>query len=112
MRSDFVALVNEERRDMVGSVILYVGALWVSPHMIFWPYADLKFYTLSAGFSLRTPMPPYLPPAELFRRRLVEAIRNLDIVKRRSVRGGSRHLLYFAYACSMQVSYKSRSKAA
>jgi hypothetical protein len=49
-------------------------------------------------------MPPYLPPAELFRQRLVDAIRNLDIVKRRSVRGGSRHLLYFAYACSMQVS--------
>lgn len=49
-------------------------------------------------------MPPYLPPAELFRQRLVEAIRRLDIVKRRSVRGGSRHLLYFAYACAMQVS--------
>ena len=48
-------------------------------------------------------MPPYLPPAELFRQRLVDAIRNLDIVKRRSVRGGSRHLLYFAYACAMQV---------
>lgn len=68
---------------MVGNVILY-------------------FYTLSAGFRLRTPMPPYLPPAEPARQRLVDAIRDLDVVKRRSVRGGSRHLLFFAYALAMQ----------
>lgn len=48
-------------------------------------------------------MPPYLPPAEQGRLRLVEAIRNLDVVKRRSVRGGGRHLLFFAYALAMQV---------
>lgn len=63
-----------------------------------------QFYTLSAGFRLRTPMPPYLPPAEHARQRLVEAIRGLDVVKRRSVRGGGRHLLFFAYALAMQVS--------
>jgi hypothetical protein len=49
-------------------------------------------------------MPPYLPPAEAARQRLVEAIRSLDVVKRRSVRGGGRHLLFFAYALAMQVS--------
>jgi len=48
-------------------------------------------------------MPPYLPPAEHARQRLVEAIRDLDMVKRRSVRGGGRHLLLFAYALAMQV---------
>lgn len=48
-------------------------------------------------------MPPYLPPAEQARERLVEAIRSLDVVKRRSVRGGGRHLLFFAYALAMQV---------
>lgn len=47
-------------------------------------------------------MPPYLPPAEAARERLVEAIRDLDVVKRRSVRGGGRHLLFFAYALAMQ----------
>lgn len=47
-------------------------------------------------------MPPYLPPAEASRERLVEAIRSLDVVKRRSVRGGGRHLLFFAYALAMQ----------
>jgi hypothetical protein len=49
-------------------------------------------------------MPPYLPPAEQGRQRLVDAIRQLDVVKRRSVRGGGRHLLFFAYALAMQVS--------
>jgi hypothetical protein len=48
-------------------------------------------------------MPPYLPPAEQARQRLVEAIRNLDVVKQRSARGGGRHLLFFAYALAMQV---------
>lgn len=66
--------------------------------------AHRQFYTLSAGFRLRTPMPPYLPPAEEAREALVEAIRRLDVVKRRSVRGGGRHLLFFAYALAMQVS--------
>lgn len=47
-------------------------------------------------------MPPYLPPAEVARVRLVNAIRDLDVVKRRSVRGGGRHLLFFAYALAMQ----------
>ncbi|GFZ50881.1 hypothetical protein JCM24511_08639 [Saitozyma sp. JCM 24511] len=83
IRRAFVAPVNKQRREMAGSVILY-------------------FYTLSAGFRLRTPMPPYLPPAEQGRQRLVDAIRQLDVVKRRSVRGGGRHLLFFAYALAMQ----------
>jgi hypothetical protein len=65
---------------------------------------DEQFYTISSGFRLRTPMPPYLPPAERSRQRLVEGIRGLDVVKRRSVRGGGRHLLFFAYALAMQVS--------
>lgn len=47
-------------------------------------------------------MPPYLPPAEAARERLVSAIRDLDAVKRRSVRAGGRHLLFFAYALAMQ----------
>jgi hypothetical protein len=75
--------VNKQQREMAGSIILY-------------------FYTLSAGFRLRIPMPPYLPPAEAARERLVDAIRELDVVKRRSVRGGGRHLLFFAYALAMQ----------
>ena len=81
---------------MAGSVILYVS---VTPLI---SAAHGQYYVLSAGFRLRTPIPPYLPPAEHARQRLVEAIRSLDVVKRRSVRGGGRHLLFFAYALAMQ----------
>ncbi|BEI80670.1 hypothetical protein CcaverHIS002_0111990 [Cutaneotrichosporon cavernicola] len=83
IRQAFVLPVNKQQREMAGSIILY-------------------FYTLSAGFRLRLPMPPYLPPAEEARERLVDAIRQLDVVKRRSVSCGGRHLLFFAYALAMQ----------
>ncbi|KAL5523436.1 hypothetical protein ACEPAG_7609 [Sanghuangporus baumii] len=80
--TDFVLPVNRERREMVGNVILYLSVL-------------------SAAFKLKTPLPPYLPPAEKSRQRLVEAIRELDIVKNRDVRG-SQQLLFFAYALTMK----------
>ncbi|TYJ52312.1 hypothetical protein B9479_007098 [Cryptococcus floricola] len=83
MRRTFVLPVNKERREMAGNVILY-------------------FYTLSAGLRLRSPMPPYLPPAESGRQKLVHAIRSLDVVRKRSVEGGGRHLLFFAYSLAMQ----------
>ena len=92
---------------MAGNVILYVSISLIS----LTAQADDKFYTISAGFRLRTPMPPYLPPAEEARQRLVEAIRDLDVVKRRSVRGGGRHLLFFAYALAMQVSLGTKDSA-
>ncbi|TDL21690.1 hypothetical protein BD410DRAFT_789429 [Rickenella mellea] len=80
--NDFILPVNNERREMVGNVILY-------------------FSVLSSAFKLKAPLPPYLPPAEKSRQRLVEAIRNLDVVKHREVKG-SRQLLFFAYALTMQ----------
>ncbi|WVQ72114.1 hypothetical protein IAR50_001659 [Cryptococcus sp. DSM 104548] len=83
MRQAFIFPVNKERREMAGNVILY-------------------FYTLSAGLRLRTPVPPYLPPAEDARKRLVKAIRGLEVVKRRKLKSGGRHLLFFAYALAMQ----------
>ncbi|ODO11160.1 hypothetical protein I350_01763 [Cryptococcus amylolentus CBS 6273] len=83
MRQAFIFPVNKERREMAGNVILY-------------------FYTLSAGLRLRTPVPPYLPPAEDARKRLVNAIRGLEVVKRRKLKSGGRHLLFFAYALAMQ----------
>ncbi|GMK57518.1 hypothetical protein CspeluHIS016_0403520 [Cutaneotrichosporon spelunceum] len=83
IRQAFVFPVNKQQREMAGSIILY-------------------FYTLSAGFRLRLPMPPYLPPAEAARERLVDAIRELDVVKQRRVSRGGRHLLFFAYALAMQ----------
>ncbi|TBU24665.1 Fusaric acid resistance protein-like-domain-containing protein [Dichomitus squalens] len=82
VRRDFIIPVNKERREMVGNVILY-------------------FSTLAAAFRLKSPLPPYLPPAESARERLVQAIRKLDVVRNRDVKG-SRHLLFFAYAVTMK----------
>lgn len=83
---------------MVGNIILY-------------------FSILSSSFRLKAPLPPYLPPAEAARQRLVrsifhiflfiwlglqvEAIRELEVVKNREIRG-SRQLLFFAYALTMK----------
>jgi len=82
VRRDFILPLSKDRREMVGNVILY-------------------FFLLSAAFKLKAPLPPYLPPAEKARQRLVEAIRRLDVVKNRDVQG-SRQLLFFAYALTMK----------
>ncbi|GJJ06194.1 hypothetical protein Clacol_000383 [Clathrus columnatus] len=82
VRRDFITPVRKERRELVGNVILY-------------------FSVLASAFRLKAPLPPYLPPAEKSRQELVSAIRNLEVVKTRDVKG-SRHLLYFAYALMMK----------
>lgn len=82
VRQDFIVPVNKERHEMVGNIIL-------------------SFSTLASAFRLKAPLPPYLPPVEKSRQRLVDAIRRLDVVKNRDVKG-SRQLLFFAYALAMK----------
>ncbi|PPQ71156.1 hypothetical protein CVT24_009837 [Panaeolus cyanescens] len=82
VRKEFILPVSKERREMVGNIML-------------------SFSTLAAAFRLKAPLPPYLPPAEKSRQRLVEAIRKLEVVKKREVKV-SRQLLYFAYALTMK----------
>lgn len=55
----------------------------------------LYFSTLAAGFRLKTPLPPYLPPAEKARLRLLEKVESLSAIKRGG-QGGARHLLFFS----------------
>jgi hypothetical protein len=57
-------------------------------------------------------MPPVLPQAELSRRRLVDVVRKLDIVKRKIVEGDIRHLLIFAYILAMEVGVLSTFRCA
>ncbi|KAJ1027495.1 hypothetical protein NDA18_003499 [Ustilago nuda] len=83
VRRDFVIPVNAERREMVGNVLLY-------------------FYTLGSAFHLKSPVPPYFPPAGQCRTRLLERIRELPVVKRRAVRGSSAYLLFYSYALAMK----------
>lgn len=77
----------------------------------------LSLTILASAFRLKAPLPPYLPPVEKARQQLVcrrfsptplnltitkvDAIRRLDVVKNRDVRG-SRQLLFFAYALTMK----------
>ncbi|KAF8739889.1 Fusaric acid resistance protein family, partial [Rhizoctonia solani] len=81
VRRQFIIPVNKERRDMVGNILLY-------------------FSTLSGAFQLKTPLPPYLPPAEQARKKLVDAVRQLEVVKNRDIKA-SKHLLFFAYVMLM-----------
>ncbi|CDR88651.1 related to BRE4-protein involved in endocytosis [Sporisorium scitamineum] len=83
VRRDFVIPVNAERREMVGNVLLY-------------------FYTLGSAFHLKSPVPPYFPPAGQCRVRLLDRIRELPVVKRRAVRGSSAYLLFYSYALAMK----------
>lgn len=43
-----------------------------------------------------------MPPANRARERLVAAIRELDVVKRRKVKNSSTYLLYYAYSLSIK----------
>ncbi|RIA95229.1 Fusaric acid resistance protein-like-domain-containing protein [Glomus cerebriforme] len=84
IRRDFTIPVSKERKDLVGNTILY-------------------FYILAAALRLKTPLPPYLPPAEKARRRLVKKIRNLPVVKQRIIEGNDEHyIVYYAYVLVME----------
>ncbi|KAF8627214.1 hypothetical protein AX15_004478 [Amanita polypyramis BW_CC] len=61
----------------------------------------LSLSILASAFHLKAPLPPYLPPSEISRQQLVGAIRNLDFVRKRNIKG-SRQLLFFAYALTMK----------
>ncbi|KAF8893583.1 hypothetical protein BD779DRAFT_1507033 [Infundibulicybe gibba] len=81
-KNEFIIPVNKERHEMVGNIIL-------------------SFSTLASAFRLKAPLPPYLPPVEHSRQRLVDAIRKLEVVRNREIKG-SRQLLFFAYALTMK----------
>jgi hypothetical protein len=52
VRKDFIMPVNKERHEMVGNVILGLSMI-------------------ASAFRLKAPLPPYLPPAEQSRQKLV-----------------------------------------
>ncbi|KAF9956274.1 hypothetical protein BGZ72_002863 [Mortierella alpina] len=84
-RRDFIVPVNKERREMVGNVLLY-------------------FYTIASAMRLKTPLPPYLPPANNARLRLIQKIRQLPVVQNKVVMtedNDERYIFYYAYALVM-----------
>jgi hypothetical protein len=72
VRRDFIIPIDQagKRREMVGNVGLF-------------------FWILASAFHLKTPLPPFLPPAEASRLQVLHAIRELPVVKKRTVHGSS-----------------------
>ncbi|OAD76278.1 hypothetical protein PHYBLDRAFT_186217 [Phycomyces blakesleeanus NRRL 1555(-)] len=58
VRGKFILPANKELMEMAGNVLLY-------------------FYLLASALQLKTPLPPYLPPAEKARTRLVSKLQTL-----------------------------------
>ncbi|KAL1921246.1 uncharacterized protein VTP21DRAFT_10962 [Calcarisporiella thermophila] len=84
VRRDFIIPVNKERKEMVGNVLLYL-------------------YVLSSALHLKTPLPPYLPPARQSWRKLIHRIRSLPVVKKRVLLHDDQHyIFYYAYAVAMR----------
>ncbi|EGG02122.1 uncharacterized protein MELLADRAFT_91665 [Melampsora larici-populina 98AG31] len=78
VRPRFVLPAQAERRTMVGNVLLLFGLL-------------------STAIELKSPMPPFLPPAEQARQRLLSRVRAI------SDNDNSQHdFLFFAYAVAMK----------
>lgn len=72
VRKDFIIPIDAtgKRKQMVGSVMLF-------------------FWLLASAFHLKTPLPPFLPPAEQARLQVLQVIRGLPVVKKRAIRGSS-----------------------
>ncbi|PWN22584.1 hypothetical protein BCV69DRAFT_257516, partial [Microstroma glucosiphilum] len=60
VRQGWIVPCNVERREMVGNVLLF-------------------FHLLATSSTLKTPLPPYLPPAERSRQALLGKVRNLPL---------------------------------
>ncbi|CAD6565032.1 MAG: hypothetical protein CYPHOPRED_005032 [Cyphobasidiales sp. Tagirdzhanova-0007] len=79
IRDELILSANSERREVTGNILLFMSLL-------------------ASDLSLKAPLPPYLPPAEEARKRLITRIGSLPIVQQRAARGTSAFLLYYSYA--------------
>jgi hypothetical protein len=79
VQDDFIMPVSQERKEMVGNVLLY-------------------FYTLASALRLKTPLPPYLPPARQAWESLISRLRQLPVVKSKElVQKDHIYLFYYSY---------------
>lgn len=78
VRPTFVIPAQVERRTMVGNILLLFGLL-------------------STAIELKSPMPPFLPPAEQARQRLLRRVRMIA-----NDRHSSHEFLFYAYAVAMK----------
>lgn len=79
VQTDLIVPVSRERREMVGNVLLY-------------------FYILASAMRLKTPLPPYLPPARKAWESLILRLRQLPVVQSKElIEKDHVYLFYYAY---------------
>jgi hypothetical protein len=84
VRRDFIYPVNPQRKEMVGNILLYL-------------------YMLASALRLKTPLPPYMPPARQAWETLLVSLRQLPAVKSRMLRERNEaYMFYFAYVVMME----------
>ncbi|KAI7873761.1 hypothetical protein K492DRAFT_211962 [Lichtheimia hyalospora FSU 10163] len=85
VQRDFIMPVSKERREMVGNVLLY-------------------FYLLASALRLKTPLPPYFPPARNAWQCLITHLKELPANQSRMAMLDKEHVyvLYFSYVTMME----------
>lgn len=84
VQHDFMTPVAQERREMVGNVLLY-------------------FYLLASALRLKTPMPPFLPQARKAWKSLLEQLMDMPIAKsKRLLEKDNAYVFYYAYVTLME----------
>lgn len=84
VQHDFINPVSQERKEMVGNVLLY-------------------FYILASAMRLKTPLPPYLPPARKAWESLITRLRQLPVVQSKQLLEKDHvYLFYYAYVTVLE----------
>ncbi|KAI7903752.1 uncharacterized protein BX663DRAFT_471797 [Cokeromyces recurvatus] len=91
VRRSFLIPVSNEFMEMAGNVFLY-------------------FYLLASALQLKTPLPPYLPPAEKTRQRLLSKLQQIPLIIENSIKElglteekkDECYMVYYAYVVLME----------
>ncbi|OAD77430.1 hypothetical protein PHYBLDRAFT_179854 [Phycomyces blakesleeanus NRRL 1555(-)] len=84
VQRNFIMPANQERREMVGNVLLY-------------------FYLLASALRLKTPMPPYFPPARKAWQSLLVRLREMPVVRsEQTLEKDNVYMFYYAYVTMME----------
>ncbi|KAG1503778.1 hypothetical protein G6F54_001436 [Rhizopus delemar] len=84
VQHDFMAPVSHERREMTGNVLLY-------------------FYLLASALRLKTPMPPYFPPAKKAWEQLLSQLKKAPIARsKKLLEKDNVYIFYYAYVTLME----------
>ncbi|KAI8647098.1 Fusaric acid resistance protein-like-domain-containing protein [Parasitella parasitica] len=84
IQHNFMTTVAHERKEMVGNVLLY-------------------FYLLASALRLKTPMPPYFPPARKAWKSLLDQLCEMPIAKsKKLLEQDNVYVFYYAYVTLME----------